>query len=122
MAKEKFMKDCYEDALSLFILLKILEPENLEYIYFSAIAAQELNLFEFSIKMHEIVCEKDPDFIGSKIFLISCYSKLGLTHKMEERYKELIALKDSIPEDSIYKAALCDIDNLIAMNKNSLHQ
>lgn len=72
----KFDEKQYLDALSLFALLAVLQPENFEYWYRLGIAAQQSENYILAVNAYEAAFHLNSALIGSRLFAIECYLQL----------------------------------------------
>lgn len=85
----------YDNALSLFVLLTVLDPEQSDYWFRLGIAAQYKQDLELALKAYAITLFLDPDALGARLFACRCYLQMNALNEAANELAEAKKIVDS---------------------------
>jgi tetratricopeptide (TPR) repeat protein len=112
-AIEKHNQQLLFDSLSLFAFLSILKDDEPEYAYRVGLVAQECERYDQALRAYQTASQIAPQFIGTHIFSIQCYLKIGqYVNALAELEKAREILKSSKVEE-FWQKHLLDMEALL---------
>lgn len=85
-----FDESQYDDALAIFVLLTVLDPEQADYWFRLGITAQYAGNLELALKAYTITQFLDPEALGARLFACRCYLQ---KNALKEAANELVEAK-----------------------------
>ncbi|MCK5829428.1 MAG: hypothetical protein KAH20_03920 [Methylococcales bacterium] len=105
----------YKKALDLYDIVILEDPNNLDAVYWAAIAAEAEKKFDKRIKYLTILKQIDPKGIMPRAMLIHSYQELGEIQKGNKEHNEIVKLWQSLKNSDFkdvkgYKRDVFDVN------------
>lgn len=110
IAVAKFKEESFYDSLAIFVLLTVLQPDEFDFWYRTAIAAQACENYSLALDYYSIALILNPELIEARLFSVECYLKQGRASEAKQEYNEVekLPLSDDNQNLLIYVKSLFD--------------
>jgi tetratricopeptide (TPR) repeat protein len=112
VAIAKFTEARFEDSLSLFSLLTILNPAYSEYWLRMGVAAQKCDKIDLASRAYAAAIELDPNLIGARLFAAECFVNRGLMNEAKEQVEAAKKIVENNKVDQMWLDLLPKIESM----------
>lgn len=113
IAVAKFDEGQFSSCLALFTFLTLLMPDNSDYWFRAAIAAQHNLDDDLALKNYDIAIQLAPQLAGAHIFAVQCYLNKGLHAEAVEEFEKAKKIVNESHDAGPWKDLLVDVETLI---------